>query len=260
MPVKKFAFEEVRKRAEHARSAATGAASVDRALSALLAFREGDQGLSLGEISRRTGLYKSTVLRLLGSLQHQHFVVRMPDGRYRLGPILLYLGSLYERSFDLRSAVQPVLHALAADTGESAIFYIRDVDRRLCLMRVDSRYAVRDHLPVGSFLPLDRGAAGHVLARYQNGPGDDTGEALVITSFGERDPELAAVAAPVFGPESKLLGALAVSGTVTRLADPEKLLKLKSVVLNGARQLAGAFGGDVSRYGVSAPHRRPNLA
>ena len=57
-----------------------GVAAVDRALSLLCAFKEGDLSLSLAELAERTRLYKSTVLRLLASLEHGGWVQRLDDG------------------------------------------------------------------------------------------------------------------------------------------------------------------------------------
>ncbi|BBK41012.1 IclR family transcriptional regulator [Allostella vacuolata] len=230
------------------RREADGAAAVDRALQALLAFREGDRSLTLGEISRRTGLYKSTLLRLLASLERQRFVVRLADGRYSLGPTLFRLGALYEQALDLRSAADPILRALAAETGESASVYVRERDRRLCLMRVDSRQNVRDHITVGALLPTDRGAAGRVLLRYEDGPGPDRGAELLAASIGERDPELAAVAAPLFDRAGQLVGALCVAGTATRLADATLIARIRAAVLARACELTAMLGGPAELF------------
>jgi DNA-binding IclR family transcriptional regulator len=59
---------------------------VDRALSLLSAFRATDSALSLAELAGGTGLYKSTALRLVSSLEHAQFIVRGENGRYSLGP------------------------------------------------------------------------------------------------------------------------------------------------------------------------------
>ena len=64
-----------------------GAAAVDRALSVLSAFRTGDRSLTLAELAERTQLYKSTVLRLLASLEHGRLVQRTADGHYALSLI-----------------------------------------------------------------------------------------------------------------------------------------------------------------------------
>jgi DNA-binding IclR family transcriptional regulator len=230
------------------RREADGAVSVDRALHALLAFREGDAGLTLGEISRRTGLYKSTLLRLLASLERQRFVSRLSDGRYSLGPTLFRLGALYERALDVRATVEPVLVQLTTETGESSSLYVRERDHRLCLIRINSKHNVREHFSAGTLLPVDRGAAGRVLTRYESGPGADRGPALLAVTIGERDPELAAVAAPIFDRNSQLVGAICVAGTVTRFRDENLMARTRAAVLIGARDVTAMLGGPVEWF------------
>lgn len=230
------------------RREAGGSASVDRALQVLLAFREDDRSLTLAELARRTGLYKSTLLRLLASLERQRFVLRLPDSRYGLGPTLFRLGSLYERSLDLRAVVEPVLLQLAAETGESSSLYVREREHRLCLMRVNGRHNVRDHISVGALLPTARGAAGRVLTRYEAGPGEDRGAALLAATMGERDPELAAVAAPIFDGHGQLIGAICVSGTATRFRDPALMSRTRAAVLARAREVTAILGGSAEWF------------
>ncbi|WP_352508349.1 MULTISPECIES: helix-turn-helix domain-containing protein [unclassified Mesorhizobium] len=76
---------------------AGGVEAVDRALSILGCFTERDEGLSLAEISSRTGLYKSTILRLTESLVRSGYIVRMADKRFAAGPTPMILGSFYRR-------------------------------------------------------------------------------------------------------------------------------------------------------------------
>jgi DNA-binding IclR family transcriptional regulator len=236
-----------------------GIAAVDRALRVLQAFGEGDRGLTLGELSRRTGLYKSALSRIMATLIQHRFALRHEDGRYGLGPALHRLGGLYERSVDLNGALSPALQALAQETGESASFYIRQGDRRLCLMRVDGRRQVRDHIPIGSLLPLDRGAAGRVLTAFATDGDHPPRPAAVATTIGERDPELAAVAAPVFGAAQRLIGALCVAGTATRFSEAERLSSIEDLVLQEATRLTLVLGGDAtvfSRGGANSAKRR----
>lgn len=233
------------------RREADGAVSVDRALQALLAFREGDAGLTLGEISRRTGLYKSTLMRLLASLERQRFVIRLSDSRYSLGPTLFRLGALYERSLDLRATVEPVLMQLTAATGESSSLYVREREHRLCLMRINSQHNVREHFSAGTLLPVDRGAAGHVLTRYETGPGADRGAALLAVTFGDRDPELAAVAAPIFDRSNQLVGAICVAGTATRFRDADLMSRTRAAVLSQARDVTAILGGPAEWFETS---------
>lgn len=232
---------------------AVGIAAVDRALRVLLAYGEGERGLTLGELSRRTGLYKSALSRIMATLIQHRFALRHEDGRYGLGPALYRLGGLYERSVDLNGALAPALRLLAQETGESASFYIRQGDRRLCLMRVDGWRQVRDHIPVGSLLPIDRGAAGRIL-RHFGAPGVGALEpAFVAATIGERDPELAAVAAPVFGAGQRLAGALCVAGTATRFSEAERLDGIRGLVFREAARLTLALGGDAAVFPGHGP-------
>ncbi|REV35410.1 IclR family transcriptional regulator, partial [Mycobacterium tuberculosis] len=70
-------------------------------------------------------LYKSTVLRLLASLEHARLIRRRDDGRYALGMEIARLHGLYAASLSLDHIVLPVLRALVAATGESAAYHVR---------------------------------------------------------------------------------------------------------------------------------------
>lgn len=237
-----------------------GVAAVERALAILTAFREGDASLSLTDLSERTGFYKSTVSRLLTSLERYRCVVRLEDGRYQLGPTVFRLGTLYQRSLRLEQHVVPVLRRLAGETGESAAFYTREGSARVCLFRVDSSRSVRDHVSAGDVLPLDRGAAGKVLTTFHDGPAparsgrrsSASAPGFIITTFGERDPDTAAIAAPVFGEHGALRGALSVSGPVVRF-DPAAVARVGQLVLKAAAELTTLLGGDATA--LSIPRR-----
>ncbi|MDR7420550.1 MAG: IclR family transcriptional regulator [Armatimonadota bacterium] len=233
-------------RAARGPARAAGVAAVDRALKVLAAFREGDTVLTLAEIAERTGMYKSTILRLCGSLESHGYLHRFAGGGYRLGPTPMRLASLYQRSFGLGDLVLPVLRELVARSGESASFYVREGTVRVCLHRVDSPRSVREHVREGDHLPLDRGAAGRVLLAFSGEEGEVYARVrrrYVTATFGERDRETAAVAAPVFRSGQELAGALSVSGPVYRFS-PKVAARLETVVLSAAAELTAALGGD----------------
>lgn len=223
-----------------------GVAAVERALSILGAFRNGDSALTLHDLAERTGMYKSTILRLLASLARAGCVLRLEDGSYQLGPMVLHWGRVYLSSLRIEDHVQPVLERLAADTGESATFYTRQGNARLCVSRVDSTYSIRDHVKVGDLLPLDKGSGGHVLrafdpaalARAKTKP-----KSFIMTSFRERDAQGAGMSAPVFGPGGTLRGAISISGPIARFGN-SVLPKLSKAVLGAAAELTARLGGD----------------
>lgn len=224
---------------EHA--AEGGVATLDRALSILGAFSMARPTPGLAEIAAHTRISKSTVLRMLASLQHDGLVVRLADGRYALGAAVERLQRVRAASVSVEAVVMPVLQDLAAATGESASYYVRQGDQRLCLLRVDSPRPVRDHLQVGALLPLQRGAAGRVLLAFSGGRGVVYAAIRrdgVAVLAGDRTPEIAGVAAPVFDAGGGLAGALSLSMPVQRL-----LPSLATPVKQAAERITRLLGG-----------------
>src|SRR6478672_2201116 len=193
-----------------------GVSAAERALAVLSAFRRGDGALSLAELAQRTGLVKSTIMRLAVSLQRYRLLARMPDGSYRLDAETLRLGTAYQQAFSLADHVMPTLEQLAAKTGETASFYVRHGDERLCLFRVESANPIRMHVQPGDTRPMDKSAIAQVLRKYADTlplPDDN----LPLFTSGITDPHSAALAMPVFGIGDTLVGALSISGPVSRL-------------------------------------------
>ena len=176
--------------------------AVERALSILDAFTAERPSLSLAELAERTGFYPSTILRLASSLARFGYMHRGADGQFRLGPTPLRLGLLYRQAFNLTDYVRPALARLVERTGETAAFYVREGDKRICLYRQHTQRLVRHHLEEGAELPLDVGASAHVLMAFTGGSGptyEKVRAAGLYVSIGERDPETAAIAAPCSG-------------------------------------------------------------
>jgi DNA-binding IclR family transcriptional regulator len=138
---------------------------LDRALATLRCFRKGDDAPTLAETNKRTQLYKSTLLRLLLSLERVLLVRRHEDGRDH-GPEVARLNAVYAAAVSEREVVMGVLKELVGLTGESAAFYVRQGDLRRCLYRVDSPHLLRDQTREGDLLPLDRGSGGRLHRRH----------------------------------------------------------------------------------------------
>ena len=223
-----------------------GVAAVDRALTILNAFEESPEPLTLAALSKKTGLYKSTLLRLIASLQAFGYITRNPDGSYFLGPTLLRLGAAYQRASNLHDRVMPVLRDLVAQGTESPSFHVRhDASQRLCLFRLDSLHSTLDPVSVGMLLPLDRGAAGKVILAFCGQQGKEferIRERFIAVSYGERDPHCAGLACPVFGADGNLIGALSVSGPRERF-DDKNVARMSELLMEAAVRLTRDFGG-----------------
>ena len=222
-----------------------GVVAVARALRLLDAFLIDDAFLSLAELSRRAGLHKTTTLRIARTLAAVKYLVqRQEDGAWRLGPAAGWLGARYQASYDVNNAIEPVLRELALTTSESASFFVREGKIRTCLVRVEGPQAIRHHIRVGEALPLEKGSPGRVLLAFSGEPGDVYEEIRrkgYYISIGERDAEIASVAAPVFGNNWRLLGTLSVSGPAGRLSRT-RLNSFAKLVTSKASQLSYALG------------------
>ncbi|MCG7359777.1 IclR family transcriptional regulator [Roseomonas sp. ACRSG] len=220
-----------------------GVASAGRALTLLSAFRKGDDAVTLAELAARTGLVKPTIMRLAVTLEEHGYLIRLPEGSYRLGAEPFRLGSVYQQSFRVEAHVMPALEKLVAATSESASFYVRSGQQRLCLFRVDSPHPLRLHVRQGDMRPMDDSATAQVLRIFENPSSPKAAKTpLPIYSSGATDPHIASMSVPVFGPGENFAGALSLTGPVTRF-NRDAADKATKTLLNVAADLTRSLGG-----------------
>jgi DNA-binding IclR family transcriptional regulator len=160
--------------------------------------------LSLPELSRRAGLHRSIVYRLLRTLEDHRLLVRQAGERYALGPGLLDLAR--GLATDLRSAAAAELAALADELHMTAFVVVRDGDDALTLLTVEpSASAAHVSYRPGHRHPVTAGAPGLALL-MPAAPAAGDRQALTDArargwagSTGEVLPGLSAVAAPIPG-------------------------------------------------------------
>ena len=218
----------------------SGVASVDKALTILRLFSAQNNALSLNHIAEATGLYKSTALRMLASLGNALLVMKRADGMYILGPTIASLNTAYQQHQSLETIVLPILEQLVKSTQESAAFHVRQGDQRLCLYRVDSKQALRDHIRVGDLLPIDKGAGGKVLRAFEGAPGKlstQIREAMVLAISGDRVKEISGISSPVFSAEG-LIGVITLTMPTYRFD-----AKQANLVKASAKKLTELLGG-----------------
>jgi DNA-binding IclR family transcriptional regulator len=224
----------------------TGVAAVERAASLMEAFTDRDFCLSLGELSRRVELDKSTVLRIARSLAKHGLLVRNEDGSWRLGPKLMKLGNIYQSTFRAADIIEPLLAQLVDQTGESAAVYVREGQERVCLFRHDSHQSIRHSARVGDTMPLERGAPGRVILAFTGKTGEIYEQIRHQghhATSGERDPQVASLAVPIFRDGTSLFGSLALTGPPARFTD-DAIKKNLEILQMAARRVSAAMGGE----------------
>jgi DNA-binding IclR family transcriptional regulator len=233
-----------------------GVDAVERALTILNALGESQNSLSLKEVALKTGLSKPTILRLSVSLERFGYLRRSGSGTYSLGPTLWKLGSAYRRNLELEPIVRPALQALVALTQESASFWIRREKERVCLFRVNSPRSARSHVEEGETSPLDKGSGGHVISHgfgLSTPFGAEIAADQVVATLGDRDPDVASVSAPVYGPNGEFTGAITLAGILSRFAP--QVPEFKVVVRQAAMAVSRQLGGDFPKSPAASPQK-----
>lgn len=188
----------------------SGVGVLDKSIRVLEAVH-GAGALSLSELVGATGLSRPTAHRLAAALEAHRLLRRDADGRWRLGMRLVTWGSAAGSEAGLLDVASPVLVDLRDRTGESAQLYVRDGDVRVCVASLERREGgLRDTVPTGAMLPIDRGSGGKALV----GRVTDGGWA---ESVAEREAGVASVSAPVRDIGGRVMAAISVSGPIERL-------------------------------------------
>jgi IclR family acetate operon transcriptional repressor len=214
-------------------------ATVWRALIVLDAFIEAPE-LGTNEIARRTGINASTISRLLATLAEGGLVSFSEEtGRYRLGSRLMVYGNLVHSRLDTRQALRPLLETLAKRTGETTTLSAPSSPDAVTIDFVQAPGSVVSVAELGRPSVAHATAAGKVglafgdaelhpgrLVRFTDRTITDRarleaelGEARregYARAEGEREPDLNAIAAPVFGLGGGLVAIAGVQGPSSR--------------------------------------------
>jgi IclR family acetate operon transcriptional repressor len=242
-------------------------ASVARAVNLLEELRDSDDELGVNELARRICVNASTASRLLATLEAAGLVKRgeAPNRPYGLGLGLVTLADRVLARLDLRALARPVLAELMERTGETATLSIPGEREAITVDSVPSRASVVSMARLGRPSVAHATAVGKVMLAFGGGalprerdmhaltPRTITDRAELAsevrdvrrrgygTVFGEREVDVNAIAAPVFGREGELAAILGVQAPAGRLPDPVSLLDhLRAAAADLTRGLGGA--------------------
>lgn len=244
--------------------------SVGRAIAALEALAAAPEGLGVNEVARRIGVNPSTASRLLATLERGGLAGRDAGGRYRLGLRVLTLADRLLARLDVRELARPHLHALVDETGETATLSIPTGGEAVTVDFVPGKSSIVSMARVGRPNALHATAIGKTMLAFGVGATLPEGEPLTpftdrtltdrdavardvatvrdagwAEAVGERETDLAALAAPVLGATGQLAAIVGLQGPLARMADPrraEMLPRLLGVARELSRELGAAPG------------------
>lgn len=245
--------------------------AISRAVAILSAFTPTNTTIGVVELSRIAGLSRSTTHRLLCSMA-SHGLIRQvaKGGDYSLGPTILKLASVADKSMDIRWLAHDLLEALRDRSGETAALHIfRPPRYRLTLAQAESLQPLRrSYTDIGELIPVHQGASGQVLLAHQpghvvdavlEGPLEATNEHTIVDpaairsrldlvadrgyalSVQGRVLGIASVAVPVFNHVARVTAALSISGPMARVTE-ERLVEMVPLVRSIALELSERLG------------------
>jgi IclR family KDG regulon transcriptional repressor len=223
--------------------------TVIKAMAVLKTVASEDRGWGVTELSRQTGIDKAIVHRLLRTLIPDDLVVQEAGTRrYRLGPALKHFGRVGSMRARLIEVAQPIVTALAEETGETAYMTLRrGLETEVVAFR-ESHEMVRVVSTLAHRAPLHCSATGkaflafdvpslldmsieHGLVRHSRSTITDPDVLraavahIAAQGWSEEDEEfhdnVRGVAAPIKGHDGKIVGCIAVRGPSIRVTRAE---------------------------------------
>lgn len=135
--------------------------SLQRALTILTEL--GEDSKSLEDLATHLGVHKSTVLRLLQTMEAERFVTHDAEHRYRLGSRLFELANRSLERRDVRTLARRHLSELNAFTGQTIHLAVLESGEAIYIDKLDATQSVRMYSRVGRPAPLHCTAVGKVL-------------------------------------------------------------------------------------------------
>ncbi len=243
--------------------------SIERALNILEELAKEKDGMGVTELSRRVGLHKSTVHRILSVLLKYKYVDKDPDTkRYRLGMKPLYLGGIILDRLDLRREAHDLLKKLANEVNETVHLVIPDNDMGLYIDKIDSNQTFRMRSQIGWYVPLHATAVGKAILAFSPRSYVDrvirkglksctentiTNPEVLLRHLEEvrlrgyavddeeNEPGVRCVAAPIFDYRNKVIAALSISGSVLTITQ-ERIPYLAKKVMEYASVISKRMG------------------
>lgn len=135
--------------------------SVSHALDVLESFTKTEDELGVTQLSKRLGLHKNNVFRLLATLEHRGYIEQnKTTENYRLGPKTLQIGAIFIEQRECRRQARPILEKLMAAAGETAVVAVLRGNKVIYMDSVEANKTVRAVSRVGAMLPAHCTAVG----------------------------------------------------------------------------------------------------
>ncbi|WP_419961979.1 IclR family transcriptional regulator [Psychrobacillus sp. BM2] len=242
--------------------------TVVRSMDVLNLFLE-NQELTFQEIIELSMIPKTSVYRMLLTLEEMGFVEKGSDSKYRLGLLFLTYGNLVASRLNLRQIAYNIMQELHKELKEAINLIIRQGDETIYIEKVDVYQKVRLYTAIGRKSPLYAGACARVILSFL--PDQEietylnqvelekiatgtitTKERIIKTirdarvngytiSHSELEDYTSAIAAPIFDFKGEVIGGLSIAGIEANYQN-DNIAFYANKVMNAADEISRKLG------------------
>lgn len=252
--------------------------SVERTILIVNSFGFDQPDLTIEEIVKQTGLPKTTVYRILWSME-KHGLIQYDErkGRYRLGYKLLEYGGIVLQHLDIRREAEPFLSELYERTGFTVLLAMRQEETLQYILRFESDDGFQPQSFLGRRRILHYGVIGRMLLAHmpvsevtdllgrhpieQCTPDTIVEQPAIYEQLkrmredgygldvGGTFPGFTGLSVPVFGLHGDVKAAIGVAAPTFKLQDDEILQQVIEWTRNSAKQISLRLGHVETRRG-----------
>lgn len=234
-----------------------------------------NERLTLNEMVQFSGFPKTSVHRMVGSLEQMGLLTKDETGGYVLGLLFLQFGQLVAERLDIRQIALPIMKRLRDEVGEAVNLIVRDGGEAIYIEKVDTLHPVRVYTRIGRRAPLYAGACPRILLAFLPGHEresyldqvelkpiasgtilereqlrrviDEARKTGYTVSHSELEDDSSAVAAPIFSHRGGVTAGLSIAGLETRFHG-ERLPVLIEQVMAAADEISAKLGWNRNQY------------
>lgn len=225
--------------------------------------------LTLSELISLSGMPKTSVHRMVSSLEEMGLLSRDRNGAYTLGLVFLQFGQLVSERLDIRQIAKPVMEELCQEVDEAVHLIMRDGNEAIYVEKIEGTQTVRLYTAIGRRSPLYAGACARSILSFLPqeeietyirqtefvpiGSGTITDPAELLqtissslengytVSYSELENYTAAIGAPIFNHKGQVAAGISIAGFEARFTK-ERLPYLTEKVKAAAFQISEKMG------------------
>ncbi|QDY66250.1 IclR family transcriptional regulator [Glutamicibacter halophytocola] len=248
------------------RSEARGTSVIVNVLDVLRCFTVERPLIGVTEIAEQVGLHKSSISRILSTLEQERVVERDEQTRkYRLGVGLIAIAGPLLANLDVRQVAYPILQELRDSTSETAVLNIWDGSESISVEQIPSNRLVKHTSVMGSRYRSALSASVQIFLAHEipercaqllaSGEIELSGlsveeycarlelvrERGYAVNYGETSREEVAVAAEILDHRSEVVACAMIAAPFYRVGSSE-LEELSSAAVTAARKISQRLG------------------